>query len=202
MELTPKQQAALDAFRSHGAMLRTSEAMRLGIHQDTIRELARAEHLVEVSRGVYRLGDAPDLESPDLALVAKRVPAATLCLISALSYHGLTTEIPHEIYIALPRGKTSPRLAYPRLRVFWFSGAALTEGVETHQVDGLPLRVYGPEKTVADCFKFRNKIGLDVALEGLRFYLERRGASRSTLLHYARVCRVERVMLPYLEAMQ
>src|SRR5205807_1869515 len=127
-----------------------------------------------------------------------------ICLISALSFFELTTEIPHEVYIALPGPGTAkarqPHLDYPPVRVFRFSGAAFSEGIETHIVDGVGIKIYSPAKTIADCFKFRNKIGLDVALEALKLYRRKKEFQMRTLLYYARICRVEKIMTPYLEA--
>src|SRR5262245_40312285 len=188
-------------FRRYGGMLRASKAVALGIHPRTLYRLRDENRLVAVSRGLYRLADMPDLSDPDLVSVATRVPQSVICLISALAFHEITTEIPHEVSIALPRTLKRPRLDHPPLRVFWFSGESLTEGIEEHKIDGVKVRVYGPEKTVADCFKFRNKIGLDVAIEALKLCRERKGATPRKLLHYARICRVERIMRPYLEAL-
>lgn len=189
-------------FREHGGLLRTSEAVRLGVQPRTIYSLREAGTLDRVSRGVYRLSALPPLAEPDLVAVSIRVPQAVLCLISALAFHDLTDEIPHEIYIALPRGGNKPQLDHPPLRVFRFSGLSLTEGIELHKVDGFELRIYGPEKTVADCFKFRNQLGIDVAAEALKLCLKRRGGDTRDLLRYARICRVQEVMRPYLEALQ
>jgi predicted transcriptional regulator of viral defense system len=188
-------------FREHGGMLRASEAIALGIHPRTLYRLRDENRLVTVSRGLYRLANLPELSDPDLISVATRIPHAVICLVSALAYHEITTEIPHEVSIALPRTVKRPQLDYPPLRVFWFSGGSLTEGIEEHKIDGVKVRIYGPEKTVADCFKFRNKIGLDVAIEALKLCRERKGSTPRNLLHYARICRVERVMRPYLEAL-
>jgi predicted transcriptional regulator of viral defense system len=138
--------------------------------------------------------------NPDLAIIAMKIPKGVICLISALSYHEITTEIPHEVYLALPRGTEPPRLDYPPLRVFRFGRYAFEEGIEQHDVDGVLMRVYSPEKTLADCFKYRNKIGIDVALEALKNYRRRKQFNVDELMHYARVCRVERVMRPYVEA--
>ncbi len=188
-------------FRKHGGMLRTSEATALGIHPRTLYRLRDENRLVTVGRGLYRLADLPELSEPDLISVATLIPQAVICLISALAFQEITTEIPHEVSIALPRTVKRPRLDHPPLRVFWFSGESLTEGIEDHKIDGVKVKVYGPEKTVADCFKFRNKIGLDVAIEALKLCRERKGSTPRKLLHYARICRVERVMRPYLEAL-
>ncbi len=191
---------ALAVFRKHRGLLRTGEAIHEGIHPATLYGM-RAKGLIDqVGRGVYRLSDSPPLSNPDLALVAMKVPHAVICLISALHFHGITTQIPHEVYIALPRGTWQPRLGHPPVRVFRFAGKALTEGVETHTVDGVTVRVYSPEKTLADCFKFRNQVGMDTVLEALRFYRERKRVKVDDLMRYASICRVAKVMRPYLEA--
>jgi predicted transcriptional regulator of viral defense system len=157
--------------------------------------------LERLDRGLYRLADLTPLSSPDLLSVAIKVPRGVICLISALSYHRITTQIPHEIYLALERGTESPRLVHPPLRVFWFTGSAFTEGIEKHDVDGVSIRVYSPEKTLADCFKYRNKIGLDTAIEALKFYRDRKNVDVDGLMKFAAVCRVEKIMRPYLEAL-
>jgi predicted transcriptional regulator of viral defense system len=128
------------------------------------------------------------------------VPRGVICLISALAFHDLTTQIPHAVHVALERGSEAPRLR-PPLRVFWLSGPSFHEGIEVRQIDGVPVRIYGPEKTVADCFKYRNEFGLDVAIEALRAWRDRLRPRPDVLLHYARIDRVERVIRPYLEAL-
>jgi predicted transcriptional regulator of viral defense system len=201
-ENTPEsQQQAVEIFRRHGGVLRTMQAVRLGVHPRTLYAMRDNGTLEQLSRGLYRLADLPPLGTPDLVAVAKLVPSGVICLISALSLHELTTEIPHEIHVAIARGAETPRLEHPPLRVFRFSGAALSEGVETHDVDGCEVRVYSAAKTIADCFKFRNKLGIDVALEGLKRYLAGRNSSVDELMRFARVCRVETVMRPYVEAL-
>ncbi len=188
-------------FRAHGGVLRMSEVLRLGISRRTLYAMREARVLEQVSRGLYRLRDRPAMGNPDLVTIAKRVPHGVVCLISALAYHELTTQVPHEVYLALARGAEAPRIDYPPVRLFWFSGAAFTEGIETRKVDGVQARIYSPEKTIADCFKFRNKLGMDVVLEALKVWRERRGRHSQALLAHARHCRVERVMRPYLEAL-
>lgn len=157
--------------------------------------------LERLSRGLYRIAELPPLGNPDLVAVALKVPTGVICLISALAFHELTTQIPHEVYMALPRGAESPRLDHPPVRVFWFTGEAFTEGVDTHKVDGVPVRIYGVEKTLADCFKYRNKIGLDIAVEALKRYVSSRRVKVDTLMAHARICRVEKVIRPYLQAL-
>ena len=191
---------AVATFRKHGGILTSAAAIRAGIHPATLYTLRNNGSLDRLSRGLYRLADGRGLNNPDLVTVALKVPKGILCLISALSFHELTTQVPHEVQVALPRGAESPRLDHPPIRVFRLTGKALTEGVEIHEVDGVPVRVYSVEKTLADCFKFRNRIGVDVAVEALRFYRERKKVDVGALLRYAAICRVENVMRPYLEA--
>ncbi len=192
---------ARQLFRDRGGTLRTSEAIAAGVHPRTLYGMQSSGELERLARGLYRLAGLPSLSDPDLATVAKLVPQGVICLISALAYHELTTQIPHEVHLALPRTARNPALKYPPLRVFRFSKHAFEAGIETRTIDRMPVRIYSPEKTLADCFKFRNKIGLDVVLEALRAYRARRHARLQEVLQYARLCRVEKVMRPILEAM-
>src|SRR3990172_1657804 len=188
-------------FRKHGGMLRTSRALALGIHPRTLYALRDSGRLVEVARGLYRLADAPALSTPDLVRVATLIPRAAICLISALAFHDIGTQLPRAVYIALPRTARHPRLSHPPVRVFRFSGLPLTEGIEFHKVDGVEIRVYSMAKTIADCFKYRHKIGLDVALEALRDAWRLRRVTMDDLWRYAAICRVKNVMRPYLESL-
>ena len=187
-------------FQQHGGILRTSEAIQAGIHPRTLYAMRDAGIAERLSRGLYRLAETAPLGNPDLITVALKVPHGVVCLISALAFHGLTTQIPHVVYLGLKRGAEAPRIEHPPLQLFWFSGEAFTAGVETHELDGVPVRVYSPEKTLADCFKYRNKVGLDTAIEALRLYRERRDLKVDDIMRFARVCRVANVMRPYLEA--
>lgn len=197
--LLPAEKAR-QAFHKQGGTLSTGEALAAGIHPRTLYALRDAGVLEPLTRGVYRLADLPPLAEPDLATVAKRVPQGVVCLISALAFHNLTTQIPHEVHLALPRSARTPSLEYPLLHVFRFAETAFLAGIQTHSLDRVPVRIYAPEKTLADCFKFRNKVGLDVALEALKAYCKRRRPNFQQILEFARVCRVERIMRPYLEA--
>lgn len=193
-------QNALAVFKEHGGMLRTSEAICSGIHPDTLYTMRDAGMLEKVSRGVYRLADGLPLSNPDLVTVAKRVTNGVICLISALAFHDITTQIPHEVHVALPRGAEEPRLDHPPIHTYRFTGKSFTDGVVIHELDSIPIRIYGPEKTLADCFKFRNKIGLDTAVEALRLYRERQSVRVDEIMHFASICRVTKIMRPYLEA--
>lgn len=177
-----------------------SEAIRRGISRRTLYAMRDEGALEQLSRGLYRLASLPGLEAPDLVTAASRVPNGVICLISALAYHELTTHVPHAVDIAIPKGAEKPRVDHPPIKVYWFSGKAFSEGVETPLVDGVEIRIYSAEKSIADAFKFRNRIGMDVALEALRSWRSRRGTRVEDLLSQARNCRVERVMRPYLEA--
>lgn len=187
-------------FRAHGGQLRMSEALAAGISRYQLYRM-RDEGVIEaISRGLYRLAELPPIGNPDLVTVAVRFPKAVLCLVSALSWHGITTQIPHQVHLAVSRQARLPELDYPPVQGYRFAEAAFEAGIETVAVDDVSLRVYTPEKTLADCFKFRNKIGQDVALEALQLYKARHKVKPAAILKYARICRVERVMQPYLEA--
>ena len=189
-------------FKKQGGLLRTSRAIALGVHPRTIYGLRDAGRLQQVSRGFYRLTSLRELGNPDLVTVATRIPQSAVCLISALAFHGITTQIPHHVDIAVPRGTKQPRLRYPPIRVFRFSGHMQKAGIETHRIDGVEVRVYSAAKTVVDCFRFRNQIGIDIAVEALKLFYARKKSSLRELLEFARLGRVERVITPYLEALQ
>ncbi len=192
---------AVQVFREHHGLLRTSAAMRAGVNPATLYALRDAGLVTQVARGLYQLREREPLSNPDLATVGAKVPKAVFCLISALDWHGLTTQIPHEVHLALPKAARAPRLSWPPLHVYRFSESAYSAGVEVHEVDGVPVRVYSPEKTLADCFKFRHQVGLDRALEALKEYLRRGHPRVDDLVLYSEICRVRRVMRPYLEAL-
>ncbi len=192
--------AARSAFQRHHGMLRTHEALRLGIHPRTLYALRDSGELVSVSRGLYRLASAPALAHPDWTTVALRVPNAVICLISALAYRQLTTQVPHHIDIALPSHSQIPKVDRVPLRVFWYPERAHQLGIDTINLDQVQVRIYSAEKTIVDCFKYRNKIGLDVAIEALRNYKQKvRKLPVKKFIEYARISRVENVMRPYLE---
>ena len=192
---------AFTVFKNHGGILRTAQALRSGIHPDTLYTMRDSGVLEMVSRGVYRLADSTPLSNPDLVTVATRVPGGVICLISALAFHEITTQIPHAVCMALPRGAEEPRLDHPPIKTYRFTGKAYTEGVEPHELDGVIAHIYSPEKTLADCFKFRNKVGLDTVMEAVRFYRERKHVKVEDLMRFATICRVTKIIRPYLEAL-
>ena len=187
-------------FREYNGILKSSQAKALGIDPKTIAEMREAELVDRISRGLYRLAEYPPLAYPDLVIVASRVPRAVICLISALAFHNLTTQVPHKVYIALPQSVRRPRIEYPQLDVIWLSESAYESGIEEHFLDGISMPIYSKAKTVADCFKFRSKVGRDIAIEALKDYVQLPEADIEELLQYARINRVEQIMRPYLEA--
>lgn len=189
----------ITVFQQHNGILRTSEAIKLGIHPVHLYQLRDAGMLESLGRGVFRLTSMPDFSEPDLVLSAKKVPHGIICLISALSYYELTTQIPHFVYIALPRTSRLPKPAYPPLRVFWYGQNAYEIGVDTISVNGFPVKIYNVEKTLADCLKFRQKIGMDVVLEAFKEYWRRGKTDLDKLYEYAKICRVEKVLHPIIE---
>lgn len=192
--------SALQVFAKNKVM-RSTEIFAQGIQPRTLYEMRDEGLLVQEGRGLYRLANEQIWSDPDLALVSLRIPKGVVCLISALYFHQLTTQIPHEVYLALPKDSEKPRLQHPPIRFFWVSPAPFKAGIETHTIDNVEVKVYSVAKTIADCFKFRNKIGMDVALEALREGLNQRRCTPEQILRFARINRVERVMLPYLEAL-
>lgn len=183
-----------------GGTARSRELVAAGISRSEISRRVAAGTLVRVARGLYALPDYESGEHAAIAEVAKRAPRVVFCLLTALRIHDLTTQSPHDVWIAIGNKDHPPRMAYPRLRTVRFATASLDAGVETRKVDGTTIRITGVAKTVADCFKFRNKVGLDVALEALREARRGKRATMDDLWHYAKIDRVVNVMRPYLES--
>jgi len=181
-------------------IIRVKDLIDQGIHPEHLRRLHKKGLVERTSRGVYRLLRAEATEHTGLAEVAKRVPHGVVCLLSALGFHEIGTQIPADVWLAVERKSALPTAMKPQLRVVRLSGASFTDGIEEHRIEGVTVRVYNPAKTVADCFKFRNKVGMDVAMEALRECWRGKKATMDQLWHYARICRVDKVMRPYLEA--
>jgi len=192
-------QRVLQLVRKNG-WLRASDLADAGVPRAVLTRMAASGQLERAARGLYRLPDSGSSEHEGLVTVASKVPQAVVCLLSALQFHGLTTQLPWQVWFAMPRGSHVPRLEYPPIRMVQFTGEAYTQGIETHERDGVKLHVYSVAKTVADCFKHRNKIGMDVALEALKDARAQGRASFDDLWRCAKVCRVSNVMRPYMEA--
>ena len=188
-------------FAENKGILRASTAIELGVPKHVLYEMVETGELIREAPGIYRLNETRMPGNPGLVNLSLRVPWAVFCLISALYFHELTTQIPHSVYFALPRDVKKPKIHHPPIRVFHFSEKAYQAGIVEHELDGVKVRIYDREKTIADCFKFREKIGMDVALEALKDYLRQPRVNAPLLMKYARINRVEKIMRPYLEAL-
>ena len=197
---TAQTERVLELVKEMG-VLRARDLNPYGIPRTHLSRLCAAGKLQRIARGLYALPDSEITEHHTLVEACKRVPKGVVCLLSALQYHDITTQAPFEVWLAIGEKAWKPRIDYPPLRIVRFSQATLNTGVEEHQIEGVPVRVFAPAKTVADCFKYRNKIGLDVAIESLRECLRSRHCTVDDLWHYAKICRVQNVMRPYLESL-
>ena len=195
-----KMEKAIYFAKKHG-MIRVRDAIGQGIHPENLRRLCKKGLLIKMARGIYIPADRDISANVGLAQVSKRVPHGVICLLSALQFHDIGTQSPFEVWIAIAPKAAEPQIDYPPVRIVRFSGNALSEGIEIHQIEGVHVKIYNKAKTIADCFKYRNKIGLDIALEALKDSRQRKLCTNDQLWEYAKVCRVSNVMKPYLEAM-
>lgn len=194
-----RRQTVLELANSKGT-LRPRDVEKAGIPREYLLRLVREGRMVREGRGLYALPDTATSRSSTLALVAARIPDSVICLISALAFHGLTTQAPRRVWVAIANRKWEPRIEYPPTEVVRMSSKSFEYGAEAHDVNGTPVRVYSAAKTVADCFKFRNRVGTDLAIEALRDVWTKRMTTMDELWEAARVCRVSNVMRPYLES--
>lgn len=197
----PKPFQRIMHYVSHHGIVRPRDIEAIGLPREYLLRLHRQGKVVRSGRGLYSLPDAAVTERHSYAEVARRVPGSVFCLLSALAFHEITPQSPASLWIALPLGARRPAISTPSLRVVRLSGASLTEGIENHKVEGVAIRVYSVAKTVADCFKFRNKVGIDVAIEALKDALREKKATVNEIYRYANVCRVSNVIRPYMEAL-
>jgi predicted transcriptional regulator of viral defense system len=192
--------SAINIFMKNNGQLRMSDAIKKGISRYMLYKL-RDEGVIEsISGGIYRVIDYPSLSNPDLATVSMRYPQAVICLISALSFHEITTQIPHSVSIAIEKDTRIPKLDYPPIETHKFSPAAYSAGIKEHIIDDTTIKIYDAEKTIADCFKFRNQLGMDIVLEALKLYKTRFDFKSDKLIRYGKICRVDKIMQPYIEA--
>lgn len=192
---------ALHIFQKHEGMLQTAEAIQLGIHPRILYQLRDTGVIQPIARGLFRLANLPELSQESWIVAAQKAPRGVICLISALSFHEITDQIPNQIFLALPQNVTPPRIKYPPLRIFHFSKVCYQSGIQKHIFDGVEVKIYSPEKTVVDCFKFRNQIGLDVALDALKQCISKYQSKPASFMEFARICRVDNIIKPYLEAL-
>ena len=197
----PKPSQRIMHYVSQHGIVRPRDIEAMGLPREYLLRLHRQGKVIRSGRGLYSLPDAAITARHSYAEVARRVPGSIFCLLSALAFHEITTQSPASVWIALPKGSRRPAISTPSLRVVRLSGPSLTEGIENRKVEGVPIRVYSVAKTVADCFKFRNKVGLDVAIEALKDALWEKKATVNEIYRYAKVCRVGNVIRPYMEAL-
>lgn len=198
MSQNSKKDQILEIMKDVGA-LRPRDLDDYEIPRGYLHRLHENNQVIRSSRGIYMLPEADITEDHSLVEASKRVPKGVICLLSALRFHGLTTQAPFEVWMAIDNKARHPTVDYPQLRIVRFSGEALTTGIQTEEIEGIPVRIYNPAKTVADCFKYRNKIGLDVAREALSDCRQRKLCSKDLLWKYAQICRVTKIIKPYLE---
>jgi predicted transcriptional regulator of viral defense system len=199
-KLSRHEQEVLEIVREQG-VLRPRDLAELGYPRTTLSRLLKKGHLQRLSRGLYSAIEAEITEHQTLVEIAKKYPKIVFCLLTALRFHDLTTQLPRKVWCAVENKSWAPMQGPWRYEIVWLTGDAFTEGIETHNRQGVDLRVYSPAKTVADCFKFRNRVGRDVAIEALRETLSERLATPAEIERFARICRVQNVIGPYLEAL-
>lgn len=192
---------AIKVFKKRGGMLKTSEAIAEGIHPRILYELLEHGHIMQIQRGLYALISLPDMNDPDFVTVAKKVPVGVICLISALYHYHLTVQIPKWIDIAVPQKYKIPALDNPPVRFHWLSDSVFYSGIQTHDFNGIEVRIYSPEKTIVDCFRLRKKIGIATALEGLKMYLRQKSINLPLLRKLAQESRIIQLIDPYIEAL-
>ena len=194
-----KIKQAIKLFEKNHGILRTHEAIKYGIHPRTLYKMRDQGLLEELARGIYRLTTISDFSEPDLVLVSKKIPHGVICLISALAYYGITTQIPHFVYVAIPVKSRKPKLDYPPIRYFWYSDKVYRAGIEIIDIEGCSVKIFDIEKTLADCVKFRNKIGIDVVIEALKMYWYEKKTNIDKLYKYAKINRIEKILQPIME---
>ena len=194
-----KEKNAIRIIKANKGIIRTNEAIKKHIHPRILYSLRDQGALEHISYGLYKLKQNK-IVHPDFVTVALRAPTGVICLVSALAFHRLTTQIPHKVWLAVKRDTSKPRINYPPISIHQFSDQSFSSGINKHIFNNISVKIYNPEKTIADCFKFRDKIGMSIVLEALAFYKERKVFNPSKLIKYARICRVENIMKPYVES--
>jgi predicted transcriptional regulator of viral defense system len=196
-----KTKKMLGYFKKHGGIARFSSILKAGFHPDSLRALEKEGKIEKIARGLYRMTHYAFGPYPDLVIAALQAPKGVICLISALSFHEATNEIPKCVDIAIPAGTRANKIEYPPVRFYRFSTKTWDAGVEVHQAEGYEIRVYNLAKTIADCFKFRNKIGVNVARDALKIAVTEKGVKPQDIIKYAKMCRVVKIIKPILETM-
>lgn len=191
----------IDYFEKRGGIVRFSSLLKAGFHPDTLKALENEDKIEKVARGLYRLTHYTFGSHPDLVIASLQASKGIICLVSALSFYEATNEIPKYVDIAISTGSRANNIEYPPVRFYWFSPKTWEAGAEMHQAEGHKIKIYSLEKTVADCFKFRNKIGINVAREALKIAIKEKNIKPQDIMKYAKLCRVSKVVKPILETM-
>jgi predicted transcriptional regulator of viral defense system len=198
--MTDKGRKLIGFVKNRGGLAGYSEIRQAGFDKAVLRSVVRSGQIKKVDRGLYRLTEGTQLSSPDLVAASIKVPKGIICLLSALAFHEATNEIPRYVHIAIPRGKHANKIKYPPVKYYRYAPDIWEEGLEEHDIQGHRIRVYNLARTIVDCFKFRNKIGLDVARDALKVAVTEKGIKPKEIMKYAKLCRVESVIKPILEA--
>jgi len=196
-----KTQEIISYFQSHGRVVRFSSILKAGFHPDSLATLEKEKKIVKIARGLYRLSNYDIGSYPDFVIASLQAKKGVICLLSALAFHEATNEIPRCVDIAIPQGAHANRIKYPPVRFYRFAPKAWQAGIKEWEIEGHKIRVYSLAKTIADCFKFRNKIGVDTAREALKAAVTEKHIKPKEIMHYAKICRVDSVMKPILETM-
>jgi len=196
-----KKSELVNFLRKRGGVASYAEIIGAGFSKARLKASLNSGRILKVDRGLYKLSDGTSLSSPDLVAVSIKVPKGTVCLLSALAFHEATNEIPKYVDIAIPRGTHANKIKYPPVKFYRFASNAWKEGIERHNIEGHEIKVYCLAKTVADCFKFRNKIGMDVARDALKVSVSEKNIAPKEIMQYAKICRVDKIIKPILETM-
>ena len=199
--MSAKTEELIKVFEKNKGILRFSGILNEGFHREQVKALADSGRIRKIGHGLYQLAEAPALSNPDLVSAILQSPKSVVCLISALFFHEATDEIPRRVDLAIPMGSRANKIDYPPVKFFYFSKTSWKAGIETHKIDGYDVHVYDLAKTIADCFKFRNKIGFDVVQKALKIAVTEKRIRPAKIMEYAKMCRVANVIRPYLEAL-
>lgn len=191
----------INFLKKRGGLASYAEIIEAGFHKAILKDGLSSGQIQKIDRGLYRLSDGSTLSNPDLVAVSIKIPKGIICLLSGLAFHEATNEIPHCVDIAIPRGTHANKIKYPPVRFYRFASKAWKAGIEDHEIEGHKIRVYSLAKTIADCFKFRNRIGMDVVRDALKVAVSEKGIKPKEIMHYAKICRVDSIVKPILEAM-
>lgn len=196
-----KSKELIDYFKTQSGVVRFSDILNAGFHSDTLNSLEQSGKIEKIAHGLYKLAGYIPGEYPDLVIASLQAPRGIICLITALSFHNATTEIPKKIEIAIARGSRAYKIKYPPVKFYRFSEITWKSGIEEHWIEGKQMKIYSLSKTIADCFKFRNKIGIDVAREALKIAIQEKRAKPVDIMKYAKLCRITGIVKPIIEAM-